>query len=122
MLGIGNKVSPLVRCLVTEAATQAPSFEQARPRVGWLGLNFSASRIRRISEDFCKVALMVRAQRLAELASIPTSQVLKGRRVALAVDGAVRCDEPFDVVVNEKVAGQVMKVRMRAKVVDNLCV
>lgn len=87
LLGIGNKVSPLVRCLVTEAATQACSFEQARPRVAWLGLNFSASRIRRISEDFCQVGLMVRAQRLAELAKMPTSQVLKGKRVALAVDG-----------------------------------
>jgi hypothetical protein len=87
LLGIGNKVSSLVRCLVTEAATQACSFEQARPRVAWLGLNFSASRIRKISEDFCQIGLMVRAQRLAELASMPTSQILKGKRVALAVDG-----------------------------------
>jgi hypothetical protein len=87
LLGIGDKVSPLVRCLVTEAATQACSFEQARPRVAWLGLNFSASRIRRISENFCQVGLMVRAQRLAELAKMPASQVLKGKRVALAVDG-----------------------------------
>jgi hypothetical protein len=87
LLGIGNKVSSLVRCLVTEAATRACSFEQARPRVAWLGLNFSASRIRKISEDFCQIGLMVRAQRLAELASMPTSQILKGNRVALAVDG-----------------------------------
>ncbi len=87
LLGIANKVSPLVRCLVTEAATQAPSFEQARPRLAWLSLNFSASRIRRISEAFCQVGLMVRAQRLAELAKMPASQILKGKRVALAVDG-----------------------------------
>ena len=87
LLGIGNKVSPLVRCLVAEAATQAPSFEQARPRLAWLELNFSARRIRKISEDFCQVGLMVRAQRLAELAKMPVSQVLSGKRVALAVDG-----------------------------------
>ena len=87
LLGIDNKVSPLVRCLITEAATQAPSFEQARPRVAWLGLNLSASRIRRISENFCQTALARRATRLAELANMPTSQALRDKRVALAVDG-----------------------------------
>ena len=55
LLGIDNKVSPLVRCLITEAATQAPSFEQARPRVAWLGLNFSASLFCKSVKTFAKL-------------------------------------------------------------------
>jgi hypothetical protein len=62
LLGIGEGVSPLVRCLVTQAATQAVSFEQVRPWVAWLGLKFSTRRIRRISVAFCRVGLQVRAR------------------------------------------------------------
>jgi len=74
---------------VTQAATQAPSFEQARPVVAWLGLDFSQSRIRRISEAFCQVGLAVRAKRLARFAAgqLPAGTALKDKRVALAVDG-----------------------------------
>lgn len=74
---------------MTQAATQASSFEQARPVVAWLGLDFSKSRIRRISEAFCQVGLAVRAKQLARLAAgqLPAGAALKGKRVALAVDG-----------------------------------
>jgi hypothetical protein len=89
LLGISERTTPLVRCYVTQAATQAPSFEQARPVVAWLGLNFSKSRIRRISEAFCQVGLAARAKQLARLAAgqLPADTALKGKRVALAVDG-----------------------------------
>jgi hypothetical protein len=89
LLGISERTTPLVRCYVTQAATQAPSFEQARPVVAWLGLDFSQSRIRRISEAFCQVGLAVRAKRLARFAAgqRPAGTALKGKRVALAVDG-----------------------------------
>jgi hypothetical protein len=93
LLGISERTTPLVRSYVTQAATQAPSFEQARPVVAWLGLDFSQSRIRRISEAFCQVGLMARAKQLARLAAgrLPAGAALKGKRVALAVDGG-RCN------------------------------
>ena len=89
LLGISEGVSPLVRCLVTQAGTQAPSFEQAKPIVAWLGLDFSASRIRRISEAFCRTGLAVRSERLARLAAgdLPEGEALKGKRVAIGADG-----------------------------------
>jgi hypothetical protein len=89
LLGISERTTPLVRCYVTQAASQSPSFAQARPLVAWLGLEFSQSRIRRISEAFCQVGLAARAQQLTRLAAgqLPASELLKGKRVALAVDG-----------------------------------
>jgi hypothetical protein len=74
---------------VTQAATQAPSFEQACPVVAWLGLDFSKSRIRRISEAFCQVGLAARSKQLARFATgqMSAGELLKGKRVALAVDG-----------------------------------
>ena len=45
------------------------NLEQAKPIVAWLGLDFSASRIRRISEAFCRTGLTVRSERLARLAA-----------------------------------------------------
>lgn len=89
LLGLSEGVSPLVRCLVTQAATQAASFEQARPWVAWLGLNFSARRIRRISVAFCRVGLQVRAQRMARQAAgeMLPGNALRGKRVVVSVDG-----------------------------------
>ncbi len=89
LLGVSERTTPLVRCYVTQAATQSPSFEQARPVVAWLGLDFSKSRIRRISEAFCQVGLAKRAKQLARFANgqMPAGMALKGKRVALAVDG-----------------------------------
>jgi hypothetical protein len=89
LLGISERTTPLVRCYVTQAATQSPSFEQARPVVAWLGLDFSQSRIRRLSEAFCQVGLAMRTKQLAHLAAgqLPAGAALKGQRVALAVDG-----------------------------------
>jgi hypothetical protein len=89
LLGISERTTPLVRCYVAQAATQSPSFEQARPVVAWLGLDFSQSRIRRISEAFCQVGLAARAKQLARFAAgqLSAGELLKGQRVALAVDG-----------------------------------
>ncbi len=89
LLGIRNGVSPLIRCQVSQAATQLPSFEQAKPFVAWLGLGFSTSRIRRISEAFCHLGLAVRTERITQLEAglIPVGDALKGKRVAMAADG-----------------------------------
>ncbi len=89
LLGISEGVSPLVRCVVAQAATQAVSFEQARPWVAWLGLDFSTRRIRRISVAFCRVGLQVRARRMARLAAgeLSPGDSLLGKRVAVSVDG-----------------------------------
>jgi hypothetical protein len=89
LLGMSERTTPLVRCYVTQAASQSPSFEQARPLVAWLGLDFSQSRIRRISEAFCQVGLAARAKQLARLVAgqLSTGELLKGKRVVLAVDG-----------------------------------
>jgi hypothetical protein len=74
---------------VTQTATQSPSFEQARPIVAWLGLNFSKSRIRRMSEAFCQVGLAVREKKLSlwTAGQLPEGEALKGKRVAIGVDG-----------------------------------
>jgi hypothetical protein len=89
LLGISEGASPLVRCLVTQAATQAVSFEQARPMIAWLGLNFSTRRIRRISVAFGRMGLQVRAQRMARLAAgdLLPGNALRGKRVVVSVDG-----------------------------------
>jgi len=89
MLGISEHTTPLVRSYVSQAATQAASFEQARLVVVWLGLDFSKSRIRRISEAFCKVGLAVREKRLALWAAGQLSKgvALEGKRVVIGVDG-----------------------------------
>lgn len=89
LLGISERTTPLIRCFVTQAGTQAPSFEQARPVVAWLGLNFSKSRIRRISEAFCQTGLAVRGHRLASwlAGNVAPGAALKGKRVAIGVDG-----------------------------------
>jgi len=89
LLGIREHTTPLVRCYVTQAATQAPSFEQAQPIVAWLGLDFSKSRIRRISEAFCKTGLAVREKKLSLWINGQSKKgdQLKGKRVAIAVDG-----------------------------------
>jgi len=97
LLGIGEGVSPLLRCLVTQAATQAPSFEQARQTVTWLGLLFSTNRIRRISETFCALGLQVRARKLSLHAAgeLPVGAALKGKRVVITVDGGrIQIREP----------------------------
>ena len=89
LLGISEGVSPLVRCLVTQAALQAPSFEQAKQIVDWLGLGFSSGRIRRISEAFCQGGLAVRDEQLKRLAegTLPAGESLKGKRVVISADG-----------------------------------
>ena len=89
MLGISERTTPLVRSYVSQAATQAASFEQARLVVAWLGLDFSKSRIRRISEAFCKVGLAIREERLALRAAGQLSKgvALEGKRVVIGVDG-----------------------------------
>jgi len=89
LLGISEYTTPLVRCYVTQTATQSPSFEQARPAVAWLGLDFSKSRIRRISEAFCQVGLAVREKKLSlwSMGHLPKGEALNGKRVAIGVDG-----------------------------------
>lgn len=89
LLGIDNGASPLIRVIVSQAATQAPSFEQAKAFVNWLGLGFSTSRIRRISEAFTKTGLSVRDNLLErmEKGTLEPKNVLKGKRVVITVDG-----------------------------------
>ncbi len=89
LLGIRDGVSPLVRCSIAQAATQLPSFEQAVPFVAWLGLDFSARRIRRISEAFCRTGLAARSEQIAQMAAgtLPAGDALSGKRVAIGADG-----------------------------------
>jgi len=89
LLGIREGVSPMIRCLVAQAATQAASLDQARQQVAWLGLNFSTRRISRISQAFCRVGLQVRAAQVARFMADPppTGQALRGKRVVVSVDG-----------------------------------
>jgi hypothetical protein len=89
LLGIREGTTPLLRCRISQAATQAASFEQARQIVAWLGLDWSARRIRRISRAFCQVGLQQRADQLARwhTGQMPAGTVLQGQRVVVSVDG-----------------------------------
>ena len=93
LLGISEGVSPLLRCLVTQAALQSPSFEQARHVIAWLGVAFGTGRIRRISKSFCSLGLKARAQKIAlyEAGKVPAGDALKGKRVVVTVDGGRTC-------------------------------
>ena len=93
LLGISEGVSPLLRCLVTQAALQSPSFEQARHVIAWLGVAFGTGRIRRISKSFCSFGLKARAQKIAlyEAGKVPAGDALKGKRVVVTVDGGRTC-------------------------------
>jgi len=93
LLGISEGVSPLVRCLVAQAATQMASLEQARTVLVWVGLAFSARRIRRISRAFCRTGLQVRANQQANPS--PPGTALEGKRAVIAVDGGrIRIRKP----------------------------
>jgi hypothetical protein len=97
LLGIREGTTPLLRCYVSQAATQAASFEQARQMVAWLGLDWSARRIRRISRAFCQVGLQQRADQLARWSAgqTPAGQALNGKRVVISVDGGrIRIRQP----------------------------
>jgi len=97
LLGIGEGVSPLLRCLVTQAATQSSSFEQARQMATWLGLLFSTGRIRHISETFCTLGLKIRDRKLSLHAAgeLPVGKALEGKRVVITVDGGrIQIREP----------------------------
>ncbi len=89
LLGIRDGVSPLVRCQVSQAATQSPSFAQAVLVVAWLGRDFSARRIRRISEAFCRTGLAARSEQMTQMAAgtLPVGDALAGKRVAIGADG-----------------------------------
>lgn len=96
LLGIADGASPLIRCLVAQAGTQAASFEQARPWLEWTGISFSVRRIRCLSEAFCRRGLEMRqpsgsAQTRRRLESHReggvSSHSLAGYRVAIVVDG-----------------------------------
>lgn len=93
LLGISEGVSPLVRSLVAQAATQMISLKQAQSVLVWVGLTFSTRRIRRISLAFCQIGLQVRANKLAHPS--PPGTTLKGKRVVVTVDGGrIRIREP----------------------------
>jgi len=88
LLGIGDGVGPLVRCLTAQAGTQAASFEQAKPWLEWTGISFSVRRIRRLSEAFCRRGREVRQRRLErQREDSSSSHSLAGYRVAIVVDG-----------------------------------
>ncbi len=88
LLGIADGVSPLIQCLVAQAGTQAASFEQARPWLEWVGISFSTSRIRHLSEAFCHRSLEVRQRQLERgQEDSASSHSLAGYRVVIVVDG-----------------------------------
>jgi hypothetical protein len=97
LLGIREGVTPLIRCLSAQAATQMASLEYARQALQGFGLHFSTRRVRHLSRAFCAVGLERRADQLARFAAgeAPVGEALRGKRVVIQVDGGrVRTRHP----------------------------
>lgn len=89
LLGIADRLSPLVRSLVAEYGNLATSFAAARASLAQFGIALSITRIARVTHAFNQVGQHQRQQWVAHYrqGELPTGTLLKGQRVVLSVDG-----------------------------------
>ena len=89
LLGIAERLSPLVRSLVAQRGTLAISFEAARDTLAQMGIAMSTKRVARITYAFHQIALRQRRHQVeqARRGTLPTGTLLAGQRVVIAVDG-----------------------------------
>jgi len=89
LLGIADRLSPLVRSLVAEHGNLAVSFAAACATLAQIGISMSVKRIARVTNAFNQMGLQQRQCWIEQYrqGSLPTGTHLKGQRVVISVDG-----------------------------------
>ncbi len=89
LLGIAERLSPLVRSLVAEHGTLAISFEAARDTLAQMGIAMSIKRVARVTHAFNQSGLRHRQSQIEQFkqGGLPAGNQLAGKRVVIAVDG-----------------------------------
>ena len=88
-LGLEKRVTPLVWSTIAEYGTMRSSFETAQLTLKDWGIDISISRIQSLTYSFCQAALSQRDSKIFHLerGSLPSTNLLKGKRVVISVDG-----------------------------------
>jgi len=89
LLGIADRLSPLVRSLVAEHGNLSVSFAAACHTLAQVGITMSTKRVARVTHAFNQVGLRQRHRWVEQYRQgiLPTGTLLKGQRVVLSVDG-----------------------------------
>ncbi len=88
-LGMEKRVTPLVWSTIAEYGTMRSSFETAKLTLKDWGIDISIRRIQSLTYSFCQAALSQRRSKIFHLerGSLPSTNILKGKRVVISVDG-----------------------------------
>ncbi len=89
LLGIADRLSPLVRSLVAEHGNLSISFAAAYHTLTQIGITMSIKRIARVTHAFNQIGLQRRHHWVEQYCqgTLPTGSLLKGQRIVLSVDG-----------------------------------
>jgi hypothetical protein len=89
LLGIAERLSPLVRSTIAEHGTLSVSFEAACDILEQMGIVITPKRAARITHAFNQTGLQYRQTQLEQLqqGTLPVGKQLTGRRVVISVDG-----------------------------------
>ncbi len=88
-VGLEKKVTPLVLATCAENGIMRSSFATAHLTLKDWGIKLSTRKIRRLTYFFCQEALSQRSSKIRaqKRGDLPLTQILKGRRVVISVDG-----------------------------------
>ncbi len=88
-LGLEERVTPLVWSTIAEYGTMRSSFETAKLTLKDWGIDINVRRIQSLTYSFCQDALSQRRSKIfqQERGSLPSTNILKQRRVVISVDG-----------------------------------
>ncbi len=88
-LGLEKRVTPLVWSTIAEYGTMRSSFEIAQLTLKDWGIALSIRRIQSLTYSFCQQALSQRRSKIFHLerGNLPSTNILKGKRVVISVDG-----------------------------------
>lgn len=89
LLGIADRLSPLVRSTVAKHGTLSVSFEAACDTLAEMGIVLLPKRTARITHAFNQAGLQHRQAQLEQLrqGALPVGKQLSGKRVVISVDG-----------------------------------
>jgi len=89
LLGISERMSPLVRSTIAEHGTLSVSFEAACETLAQMGIVLPAKRAAHITHAFNQAGLQRRQAQLEQFQQglLPVGEQLRGKRVVISVDG-----------------------------------
>jgi hypothetical protein len=89
LLGIADRLSPLIRSLVAEHGNLSISFAAACHTLNQIGIAMSTKRVARVTHAFNQIGLRQRHHQVERYRQgiLPTGTLLKGQQVVLSVDG-----------------------------------